>query len=400
MATKAKNSKKTTYNLYKKRSTGVGMTSMRAGKEVSFSIWLCLPIGMYAVAHRWTDDKDWNQATDERDIMVRARKRKYLDRLRRQFIPELGPDVGRDGKGTDYGHRAYVKADDLARGLARMAMRVDSPSFKEHALDDDLHSVYMSIWSAAVKLDDNSPYAWKGNGTHAAGGWYQTPMTNHKPKPEDCLRMGYHWFQTKDGNAACVDCGAERTVITATAKMTYRYTYPAGSVILHTQDGKKLGEKEWRRVPGTPPVKSAPHGGQLTLPDTATATTSYGLGYPTTTTSPPFPGTVMGPTTTSRAYPHTPAEDTGPGECLSFSDHWWTGPGTAICRDCGAGRYLDSESGSLKYTHPAGSAMLTDADGEPIDDPHIVTDADAPEDTEEAQDTEHGAELEIYVPAS
>jgi hypothetical protein len=126
----------------------------KAKDEGTFSMWLCLPGGMYAVSHRWPGSIP---AGDSRDIQVRSRKRKYLDRLRASYLPELGPDQGRAGQGTDYGHRAFCSADQLAKGMARMALATDASGFKDHCVDADLHGVYHSIWNAYVRLDDNSP---------------------------------------------------------------------------------------------------------------------------------------------------------------------------------------------------------------------------------------------------
>ena len=98
----------------------------------TFSMWLCLPSGMFAIAHRWPDSYD--AEADPRDIMVRSRKRKYLDRLRSSFLPELGKDEGRTKNGTDYGHRAFCRSEDLARAMARMALAVDACGFKDHCL--------------------------------------------------------------------------------------------------------------------------------------------------------------------------------------------------------------------------------------------------------------------------
>jgi hypothetical protein len=399
-------SKSTTKNTYKKRNTGRGIEGWGKTAGVSFSVWLHLPMGSYAIAHRWNDDPKWDKANDPRDIMVRARKGVYLTRLRKQFLPELGPDVKRDGKGTDYGHRSYCTADQLAKAMARMALVIDSPSFKDHAMDDDLHHAYSRIWSALLPLDDESPY---NHATKAWGnsGWWQQPSTAHNPKPSDCMRLGYHWFNLKTGTAYCVDCGAQRVWVKGEGSEKFghfTYLYPAGAVVLHTKDGRQLAKNQVRRIPG----------GKVPFDGVGTVTGS------SLTDKPTFPGGVESPTTLSPTYTgkgttgyglgypttsmqqHDPLSFASSGsamDCLQFTDHWWTNEGTAICRDCGAGRYLDMESGKLRFTHPIGSAMLTDADGEPVDDPHVVTDADMPD--EDGSETEATAvtstELEVYV---
>lgn len=403
---------KTTKTTYAKHGkfTGKGREGWGKTGGVSFSVWLHLPIGSYAVAHRWNDDPKWDKATDPRDIMVRARKGVYLDRLRKAFLPELGPDVKRDGKGTDYGHRAYCTADQLAKAMARMALEIDSPSFKDHAVDDDLHNAYSRIWSALLPLDDESPYNHTTSKVWGDSGWWQSPSLNHNPKPSDCIRLGYHWFDKKTGNATCVDCGAQRVWVAGDNEKFghHTYVYPAGAVVLHTKDGKPVAKNQVRRIPGG----TVPFDGVKKTP----ASPAAGKTLQNTFIHPPadnmagvmpgMGGKVLSSTSHGLGYPVTnddnPLAETGTGsadECLQFSDHWWTGEGTAICRDCGAGRYLDMESGRMRYTHPIGSAMLTDTDGEPIDDPHVVTDADMPDDTgtEVEATSRHSTELEVYV---
>lgn len=198
----------------------------------TFSIWLCLPCGMFAIAHRWPGSYD--PETDPRDIMVRARKRKYLDRLRASFLPELGKDEGRAGQGTDYGHRAFVRSEDLARSMARMALAIDSPGFKDHAEDADLHNAYMAMWHAAVRLDDNSPY-WKPKpATQAGPTWF-------RHRPQDCLKFGSHFWDHPDGSATCRDCGAKRTRL---RNGGYRFSHPRGAVRLTDQWGKPLSVRK------------------------------------------------------------------------------------------------------------------------------------------------------------
>jgi hypothetical protein len=182
----------------------------------SFSIWLCLPGGMYAISHRWPGSYD--PATDDRDIQVRSRKRKYLDRLRASFLPELGPDQGKAGKGTDYGHRAFCTSSELAKAMARMALKIDSPGFKDNCLDNDLHGVYHQVWSAYEKLDDNSPYNWKPK---AGQSWARTA------RPEECERLGQHWWD-RDGSATCRDCGCKRTQLKSGG---YRYNHQAKNAV-------------------------------------------------------------------------------------------------------------------------------------------------------------------------
>lgn len=224
----------------------------RSKDSGSFSIWLCLPSGPLAIAHRWRGS--YEPATDPRDIMVRARRRAYLDRLREQFLPELGPDEGRAGRGTDYGHRAFCRSEELARAMARMALGIDSPGFKDHAEGHELHTAYMSMWSAMVKLDDNSPYnrqpaSAKSLGQGKALGGTRgarhmdtdcrlapSPLDSytHTPRPQDCAEFGQHLWS---GGDRCEDCGCVRTKL---KNGGYRYAHPKGAVRLTDTWGKPL----------------------------------------------------------------------------------------------------------------------------------------------------------------
>lgn len=337
----------------------------------TFSMWLCLPIGMYAISHRWYGSYD--AAKDPRDIQVRARKRKYLDRLRASYIPELGPDEGRAKEGTDYGHRAFVSAEDLARGMARMALATDASGFKDHTVDNDLHGVYHQIWSAYVKLDDNSPYNYQGKGTTGTYAWTK-PALNHVAKPLDCLRFN-HWWNAKDGTGYCVDCGAVRTeVLTEHGgyhyPAKYTYTYPPGAVVTCHPDGRAIVKTKWRRVPGGPEVAAD------VLPSTPRTTpvppvVSHGLGY------------------------RTPeAERNRAEDCLKYAEHFWaSGTGSPdTCQDCGAVRILDPDTEEWRHYYPEGSAMLHDELGYDVDDPHLTT---ADEVTEPPADD--GYEPEVYA---
>lgn len=182
----------------------------------TFAMWLCLPMGQYAISHRWPGTYD---ETDPRDIQVRSRKRKYLDRLRESFLPQLGPDEGRAGQGTDYSHRSFVSSTDLARGMARMALATDASGFKDHCWDNDLHNAYSQVWSALLPLDDASPYNWV------------------RPRKELCAEFGSHWFPRPEGDSVCKDCGCVRTQV---PPGVFRYRHPKGAVRLTDSYGKPL----------------------------------------------------------------------------------------------------------------------------------------------------------------
>lgn len=89
-------------------------------------MWLFTDTGFYSVAEVPPWDKKLPEATEE--LVVRARVKADLDRLRERYMPGLGPSLTTPN--CDYRFRAYVSRKELARGYGRMAAQLDYHNFK------------------------------------------------------------------------------------------------------------------------------------------------------------------------------------------------------------------------------------------------------------------------------
>jgi len=100
-------------------------------------MWLVTTLGFFSVV----------QKDGESDLTVRARSRGDLDRLREQFLPDLGPTV--EGAGTDYQYRAKVSHQHFSAGAARMTENIDYDNFKNAVAKRMGHqraSAYSNVW--------------------------------------------------------------------------------------------------------------------------------------------------------------------------------------------------------------------------------------------------------------
>lgn len=95
-------------------------------------------------------------------LVVRARVRDDLVRLRRLYVPRLGKIVLTPTR--DYGFRAQVTRAEFAAGLAKAVSEIDFSNFKNEVatqLGKDRAHVYAQVWSALLVLQrepvSNSP---------------------------------------------------------------------------------------------------------------------------------------------------------------------------------------------------------------------------------------------------
>jgi hypothetical protein len=147
-------------------------------------VWIMAPYGAFSVVAR---DPKRIKPGDERTMVVRARRKEWLAELRKRAMPELGPS--QHFAGADYQWHAAVTPEDLARGVARIALDAGSyRNFKSATMDPQfglrsasgrsrLHTAYNRIWSALLDAGDGK---------------------------SRCKTMG-HWYATSTGK--CVDCG-------------------------------------------------------------------------------------------------------------------------------------------------------------------------------------------------
>jgi hypothetical protein len=113
-------------------------------------MWLCTPFGMFMPALR---PAGTIPAGDSRLLQIRSRRRIDLERLRSQYLPELGPTIQLPH--TDYEYRAYCTHEQWASALARMALDIDYVKFKEQAEkqygDHQLHHTYTAMWGTVFR---------------------------------------------------------------------------------------------------------------------------------------------------------------------------------------------------------------------------------------------------------
>lgn len=110
--------------------------------------------GVYMPALR--PPKTFDIAKDPRDLQVRARRRIDLERLRENWLPELGKTIKL--KGTDYEFRAYCTRQQWGQALAAMAEAIDYVKYKETTHHDAaLYSLCNRVWGAI--FDALSPKA-------------------------------------------------------------------------------------------------------------------------------------------------------------------------------------------------------------------------------------------------
>jgi hypothetical protein len=99
-------------------------------------MWICLSDAFVSiVAHREEPDA----------LMVRARRAGDLERV----FP--GCEVTRTPR-ADYLFRATIPREDVAAALAREALRIGYPNFKDSVPDDALHSAYSGFWASMERL--------------------------------------------------------------------------------------------------------------------------------------------------------------------------------------------------------------------------------------------------------
>ena len=89
---------------------------------------------------------------DEQVLQIRARRRIDLTRLRRHYMPDLGPTYALPD--SDYEVRANCTRSGLASALVRISLDVDYEKFKPTTDlwgDDQLHRAYLRVWGVLLE---------------------------------------------------------------------------------------------------------------------------------------------------------------------------------------------------------------------------------------------------------
>jgi hypothetical protein len=121
-------------------------------------MWLFTKHGFYSAVCARQGNGKHGQPIDLGRIMVRARVREHLERLKERFPDLLGPCEIRDHAGTDYAYRFFVDKPVWSQVLAGLAEETDYDNFKSEvahhqgrdgaAYEHSLHEV----WSVMSRL--------------------------------------------------------------------------------------------------------------------------------------------------------------------------------------------------------------------------------------------------------
>lgn len=106
-------------------------------------MWLCLSDAFLSIV-----DKDCQP--DE--LLVRARRDGDIERV----FPGAKVEVTLS---NDYRCRAKIKRADIAAAMAQRVMDMGYSNFKGSVKDENLHDVYMGVWSTIGKLQPGGPYS-------------------------------------------------------------------------------------------------------------------------------------------------------------------------------------------------------------------------------------------------
>ena len=79
-------------------------------------------------------------------VLIRARIRGDLEKLKEKYLPNLG-EVLKTPTKADYPYRALAWKVEFAEAMKKAAMDIDYANFKSSVNDTHRHNLYMSVWS-------------------------------------------------------------------------------------------------------------------------------------------------------------------------------------------------------------------------------------------------------------
>ena len=110
-------------------------------------MWIMTTAGFFSIAEKPEDRA-------EGMLTVRARVRRDLTRLRRDYLPQLGR-ISRSDR-TDYPFRARAQCTHVADALARIALNIDYGNFKHEVgvrQGPRRAQIYSHVWSDLLDLE-------------------------------------------------------------------------------------------------------------------------------------------------------------------------------------------------------------------------------------------------------
>jgi len=114
-------------------------------------MWVATTFGWLSAVKRSTQSIT-DYGSPDKTLQIRARDRAALVELRRFMSNETSRIIV--SRGSDYEFRVYCAPDKFALALARMAFEIDYTNFKNAVETDDLHNVYMRVWSVVANHYD------------------------------------------------------------------------------------------------------------------------------------------------------------------------------------------------------------------------------------------------------
>lgn len=125
-------------------------------------MWLFTKHGFFSVVCARQGDGRDRRSIDTDRLMVRARVRSHLDRLKERFPELLGACEIVEFAGTDYAHRIFVDKPTWAKVIAGLTDEIDYGNFKDEVKQhqgfsgkDYLDSLH-DVWSVMNDLQKQS----------------------------------------------------------------------------------------------------------------------------------------------------------------------------------------------------------------------------------------------------
>jgi hypothetical protein len=123
-------------------------------------MWICTRYGFFSTVSARQGEGGKGQPVDPGRVMVRARVRDHLDRLRRRFPSELGGAEILESRGTDYRFRIFLAKETWIRVLSGLAAETDYDNFKSEvarhqgAAGADYGHALHEVWGVMNRLQD------------------------------------------------------------------------------------------------------------------------------------------------------------------------------------------------------------------------------------------------------
>ena len=125
-------------------------------------MWLFTNFGYFSVV----------QKPGATDLTVRTRVKSDLEALRAQYLPELGPTLGKAG--SDYPWRATVPPQALAAAMVKIVMDVNYPNFKNEVAarqGKGRATRYHKVWDALYGMQEEPAPAGHPLSSRKAQAW-------------------------------------------------------------------------------------------------------------------------------------------------------------------------------------------------------------------------------------